>query len=31
MPLAVQRERYARYPIPDNLSGKRVLDIGACD
>jgi len=31
MPLAVQRERYARYPIPDNLSGKRVLDIGAWD
>ena len=31
MPLAVQKERYARYPIPDNLSGKRVLDIGAWD
>ncbi len=31
MPLTVQKERYARYPIPDNLSGKRVLDIGAWD
>ena len=31
MPLAVQKERYARYPIADNLSGKRVLDIGAWD
>jgi len=31
MPLAVQKERYARYPISDNLSGKRVLDIGAWD
>jgi len=31
MPLAVQKERYARYPIPDNLSGKRLLDIGAWD
>jgi tRNA (mo5U34)-methyltransferase len=31
MPLAVQKERYARYPIPDDLSGKRVLDIGAWD
>jgi tRNA (mo5U34)-methyltransferase len=31
MPLAVQKERYSRYPIPDNLSGKRVLDIGAWD
>ena len=31
MPLAVQKERYARYPIPDDLTGKRVLDIGAWD
>ena len=31
MPLAVQKERYARYPIADDLSGKRVLDIGAWD
>jgi len=31
MPLAVQKERYARYPIPADLSGKRVLDIGAWD
>jgi len=31
MPLAVQKERYSRYPIPDDLSGKRVLDIGAWD
>ena len=31
MQLAVQKERYARYPIPDNLSGKRLLDIGAWD
>jgi tRNA (mo5U34)-methyltransferase len=31
MQLAVQKERYSRYPIPDNLSGKRLLDIGAWD
>jgi len=31
MQLAVQRERYSRYPIPDDLSGKRLLDIGAWD
>ena len=31
MPLEVQKERYARYPIPDDLFGKRVLDIGAWD
>jgi tRNA (mo5U34)-methyltransferase len=31
MSLAVQKERYSRYPIPNNLSGKRVLDIGAWD
>jgi tRNA (mo5U34)-methyltransferase len=31
MPLAVQKKRYARYPIPSDLHGKRVLDIGAWD
>ncbi|MGH9646017.1 MAG: DUF1698 domain-containing protein [Bryobacteraceae bacterium] len=31
MQLAVQKERYARYPIPDDLRGKRLLDIGAWD
>ena len=31
MGLAVQKQRYSRYPFPDNLSGKRVLDIGAWD
>jgi tRNA (mo5U34)-methyltransferase len=31
MPLHVQKERYARYPFPDDLRGKRVLDIGAWD
>src|SRR6266481_6191545 len=31
MPLTVQKERYARYPIPDDLRGKRVLDVGASD
>jgi tRNA (mo5U34)-methyltransferase len=31
MSLAAQKERYSRYPISDNLSGKRVLDIGAWD
>jgi len=31
MPLAVEKERYARYPIPGDLHGKRVLDIGAWD
>ena len=25
------RERWARFPLPENLSGKRVLDIGAWD
>ncbi len=29
--LAALRERLAQYPIPDNLAGKRVLDIGAWD
>jgi tRNA (mo5U34)-methyltransferase len=31
MSLQVQKERYARYPFPDDLRGKRVLDIGAWD
>ncbi len=31
MPLDVQRSRYAEFPIPADLSGKRVLDIGAWD
>jgi tRNA (mo5U34)-methyltransferase len=31
MQLAAQKERYARYPIPDDLRGKRLLDIGAWD
>jgi tRNA (mo5U34)-methyltransferase len=31
MPLAVQKERYARFPIPEDLHGKRVLDIGTWD
>jgi len=31
MPLKIQKERYARYPISEDLSGKRVLDIGAWD
>src|SRR5215467_8817843 len=31
MQLAVQKERYARYPIPADLTGKRLLDIGAWD
>jgi len=31
MPLVVQKERYGRYPIPGDLHGKRVLDIGAWD
>ena len=31
MPLDVQRARYAEFPIPADLSGKRVLDIGAWD
>jgi tRNA (mo5U34)-methyltransferase len=30
-PLPRLRERYAQFPIPDDLSGKRVLDIGAWD
>jgi len=31
MQLAVEKERYARYPIPDDLHGMRLLDIGAWD
>ena len=30
-PLARLRERFARFPIPADLCGKRVLDIGAWD
>jgi tRNA (mo5U34)-methyltransferase len=30
-PLPRLHERFARFPIPDDLSGKRVLDIGAWD
>jgi 2-polyprenyl-3-methyl-5-hydroxy-6-metoxy-1,4-benzoquinol methylase len=30
-PLSRLRERFARFPIPDDLSDKRVLDIGAWD
>jgi tRNA (mo5U34)-methyltransferase len=29
--LEALRERYSRFPIPENLRGKRVLDIGAWD
>jgi tRNA (mo5U34)-methyltransferase len=29
--LEALRERYARFPLPGNLTGKRVLDIGAWD
>ena len=29
--LAAQKRRLAQYPIPDDLRGKRVLDIGAWD
>jgi tRNA (mo5U34)-methyltransferase len=31
MPLAWQRERWSRFPLPADLSGKRLLDIGAWD
>jgi tRNA (mo5U34)-methyltransferase len=31
MPLAWQRQRWSRFPIPADLSGKRLLDIGAWD
>ena len=31
MSLEWQRERWSRFPIPPDLSGKRVLDIGAWD
>jgi len=30
-PLGRLRERFARFPVPGDLSGKRVLDIGAWD
>src|ERR1017187_559858 len=30
-PLPRLRERFARFPIPDDLRGKRVLDIGSWD
>jgi len=30
-PLEAQRRRYARFPIPTDLRGKRVLDIGTWD
>jgi len=31
IPLEVLRERYARFPIPADLTGKRMLDTGAWD
>src|SRR5437588_2171464 len=31
MPLEWERERWARFPIPGVLTGKRVLDIGPWD
>ena len=31
MPLAWQRQRWSRFPIPADLSGKRLLDIGSWD
>ena len=31
MPLAWQHQRWARFPLPADLTGKRVLDIGAWD
>ncbi len=31
MPLAWQRERWSRFPLAADLTGKRVLDIGAWD
>jgi tRNA (mo5U34)-methyltransferase len=31
MRIGTQRQRYARFPIPADLTGKRVLDIGAWD
>src|SRR5256885_14814317 len=31
MPLEWERERWARFPIPQDLTGKRVLDIGPWD
>src|SRR5438067_13553612 len=31
MPLEWERERWSRFPIPADLTGKRVLDIGPWD
>ena len=31
MPLTWLRERWSRFPLPDDLTGKRVLDIGPWD
>lgn len=31
MPLEWERERWARFPVPPDLTGKRVLDIGPWD
>ena len=31
MGLDAQRRRWARFPLPENLAGRRVLDIGAWD
>jgi tRNA (mo5U34)-methyltransferase len=31
MPLAWQQERWSRFPLPADLTGKRLLDIGAWD
>ncbi len=31
LPVEVSEFRYSKFPIPDNLTGKRVLDIGAWD
>src|SRR5437588_11832339 len=31
MPLAWRRERWSRFPLPADLTGKRVLDIGPWD
>jgi tRNA (mo5U34)-methyltransferase len=31
LPVEVSQRRYSRFPIPDDLTGKRLLDIGAWD
>ncbi|HSW49363.1 MAG TPA: DUF1698 domain-containing protein [Bryobacteraceae bacterium] len=31
IPLETLRERYSRFPIPEDLTGRRLLDIGAWD